>query len=954
MAANLLGLVESHSYQVLFLAHLRWSRPDLPAIAVDVDGAPFTVTNLSSYKGLRVWVCPVLPNASKQAEIDRAIAKKSTDRIVIFHNDERQVWRWPSRTVKGGATSTRLTSHAHVTGMSNPKLVERLQLITLAITEDLSVTQVIERVRQAFDVETEKETKRASKLMASMYDTLAQADCSEHAISVTLARLLFLLFGDDTDMWTKDLFQEFLIEHTSPDGSDLAERLNELFAYLDTRPADRDGVGPHLAGFKYINGGLFSERITLPKVGQGLRTTILDACSSNWSDISPAIFGSMFQSVRDDKTRREYGEHYTSETDILKTLNPLFLDELRDEFARAVGHREEYSRLIKLRERLGRIRFLDPACGCGNFIIIAYREMRLLEISVLERIRVKESEQLVSLAVNQLEFGLEGELDAAGASRTTLLDPVVRLDNFFGIEIDEWPAKIAETAMFLIDRQCDLQMLERLGFAPERLPIQRQASIISATPENPSGGNALKLDWKDIISPGPDSIIAGNPPFIGMAWMDKAQQNDNRQIFAMLPEAQGERTGRLDYVACWYAKAIDYLRGSQARVAFVSTNSITQGDQARALDPILKRAGVHIDFAHRTFKWQSEATGGAAVHCVIIGMSTTGRPQRVLFDYPQLSGSPVARPVTAINMYLLDSDLPAPVKRRVPFYAHLPKMTKGSQATDGGHLIVENLEDLISLKADPAVQKYLRPFMQGRDMLNSTEKWCLWFESAQLAELQRVPALAARLEGVAIARLQSPTVSVQKQAAIPHLFTQRRQPKNRYLALPEVSSEDREYVPMTYLEADVIAGNKLIHVDGCPEWLFGVLQSRIFMVWLRTFAGRLKSDLSISPDLAYCAFPFPDLSAGQKEVIASLAERIMETRLELGKPLSVLYKRGQTPSQLASLHDKLDAAVADAFELHVEDELEVASELLKRHHILVGTVEAREVSPRLLGAAANA
>lgn len=915
----------------------------MKAIAVEIDGDSVQVSNVSSYKGLRVWVCPVLPNAARQAEVDRVIAKKSTDRIVIFHNDEKQVWRWPSRTVKSGSTSTRLTSHAHVTGTANPKLLERLQLITLAITEDLSVTQVIERVRQAFDVETEKETKRASKLMASMYDSLAEADCPEHEISVTLARLLFLMFGDDTDMWAKDLFQDFLIEHTRPDGIDLAERLNELFAYLDTKPADRDAAVPHLAGFKYINGGLFSERIILPAVGKGLRTTILDACSSNWADISPAIFGSMFQSVRDAKTRREYGEHYTSERDILKTLNPLFLDELRDEFTRAVGHREEYSRLTKLRERLGRIRFLDPACGCGNFIIIAYREMRLLELAVMERIRVKESEQLISLAVNQLEFGLEGELDRAGMSRTTLLDPVVRLDNFFGIEIDEWPAKIAETAMFLIDRQCDLQMLERLGFAPDRLPIRRQVSIISATPANPSGGNALKLNWKDIIPPGPDSIIAGNPPFIGMAWMDKAQQRDNRQIFAMLPEARGERTGRLDYVACWYAKAIDYLRGSEARVAFVSTNSITQGDQARALDPILRRANVQIDFAHRTFKWQSEATGGAAVHCVIIGMSATGRPQRILFDYPQLSGDPVARNVAAINMYLLDSDLPAPMKRRAPFNADLPKMTKGSQATDGGHLIVESAQDLAVLKADLTAEKYLRPFMQGRDMLNDTAKWCLWFEGAQLTELREVPVLAARLDGVAEARLQSPTVSVQKQAAIPHLFTQRRQPKNRYLALPEVSSEDREYVPMTYLDAAVIAGNKLIHVDGCPEWLFGVLQSRIFMVWLRTFAGRLKSDLSISPDLAYCAFPFPTLSRGHQEVIGSLAERILETRLELRKPLSALYKRGQTPSHLVTLHDKLDAAVADAFALHLDDELEVASELLRRHHALHGEL------PDLLG-----
>lgn len=938
MATTLLSLVETHAYQRLFLEHLRWSRPDMTNLSITLDeDRSFTAVNVSSYKGLRVWVCPEMPNSADQAALDRAIAKQSTDRIVIFHNEEKQVWRWPARIVKGSSTTTRLTSHIHISGKDNPKLLDRLNRITLDASEDLSATAVIDRVKQAFDVETEKESKRASKLMASMYDALTKAGAPEHDISVTLARILFLMFGDDTDMWDADLFQNFIINHTNVDGSDLAERINELFEYLDTDPDNVQVTPVHLKGFKYVNGGIFSEPIELDAVGPEMRATILDACTTDWSDISPAIFGSMFQSVRNAETRREFGEHYTSEKDILRTLNPLFLDELRQEFLDASNAKvNSRKRLRALRNRLAKIQFLDPACGCGNFIIIAYRELRLLEIAIVEKLReVSGGKPVFTEGQTALLIpGTQPELTQDNLDTVDDPSPVVTLDNYYGIEIDEWPAKIAETAMFLTDQQCDLQMQKRLGYSPERLPISRQATIVSGSPANPSGGNALKLNWKEIVAPGPDSIIAGNPPFIGMAWMDTEQRSHNREVFAALPEAKGERTGRLDYVACWYAKAVDYMRGSQARVAFVSTNSITQGDQARALDPILRRAGIHIDFAHRTFKWQSEATGAATVHCVIIGMSAKGRDQKVLFDYPQLAGNPVPRNAHAINMYLLDSELPAPLKRRAPFFASMPKMTKGSQATDGGQLIIENVEELVSLQEDPTISGYVRAFRQGRDMLNGTQKWCLWFDGAELEDLQLNSGVVDRLERVVEARLKSPTESVRRQAATPHLFTQRRQPQSRYLALPEVSSEDREYIPMAFFEPDVIAGNKLIHIDSCPEWLFGVLQSGIFMVWLRTFAGRLESRISISPDLAYCAFPFPELSLIQREAISDVACKILEVRKDYAKTLAVLYKKGKTPEQLISLHDKLDATVKDAFDIYVEDEMDVAAELLRRHHVL--------------------
>ena len=324
MTTTLIDLVDKHDYQSLFLEHLRWSRPDQQPLAVQLDGTvSYQISNISSYKGLRVWVCPELPASADQAAIDRAIAKKSTDRLVIFHDESKQIWRWPVRTVKAGSITTRLTSHVHVTGTENPKLLKRLEAITLGVTESLSATDVIERVKRAFDVETERETKRASKLMATMFDALKNAGTPEHKISVTLARILFLMFGDDTDMWDKDLFQNFIINRTRTDGSDLSERLNELFQYLDTKPDDAGQTPEHFKGFRYVNGGLFRERITLPPVGESLRSAILEASSSNWADISPAIFGSMFQSVRDAKTRRLFGEHYTSEKDILPYTRPI-------------------------------------------------------------------------------------------------------------------------------------------------------------------------------------------------------------------------------------------------------------------------------------------------------------------------------------------------------------------------------------------------------------------------------------------------------------------------------------------------------------------------------------------------------------------------------------------------------------------------------------------------------
>ncbi|WP_372698719.1 class I SAM-dependent DNA methyltransferase [Arthrobacter sp. JSM 101049] len=907
MPTNLLDLVEAHKYQELFLKHLRWSKPDLKPLSIDVDGQTYIATNVSSYKGLRVWACPELPNSATQTVIDRAVTKQSVDRIVIFHDDAKQVWRWPSRTSKGGATTTRLTSHTHLAGRENPKLIDRLQLITLEPGESLGATEIIERVKHAFDVETERETKRASKLMAAMYDALEKAGTPEHDISVTLARILFLMFGDDTEMWNTDLFQDFILEQTSPDGSNLSERLNDLFRFLNTKP-NRDNGLQHFRGFRYVNGGIFEERLELPSLaGTNLRRAILDACTAKWGQISPAIFGSMFQAVRDAKTRREFGEHYTSEKDILKTLEPLFLDELRDEFQRSIGHREERSRLSKLRERLGKIRFLDPACGCGNFIIIAYREMRILEISILERLRIKDAERVSHLAANQLEFGLDGELDAEGLSRTTLLDPLVRLENYFGIELDEWPAKIAETAMFLTDRQCDLQMLERLGYAPERLPISSQSTIHTNTCDGSQNGNALLLDWREVFPIGPENIIAGNPPFIGHKERTKQQGLELRAVWG------GRGIGHLDYVTGWYKKAIDYFGDAPGRWAFVSTNSVTQGESASLLFPPVFDAGWRIKFGHRTFAWQSEAPNAAVVHCIIIGFDRDSTTPQRLFAYDNPKAEPRELPARSITPYLTVGK-PLVVKgRRRMLSPFLDPIKAGSTPIDWENLVVTE-DDFDVVSADPVAVKYLRHYFGGDELINRIPRWCLWLVGANQSDLDGSDILRQRIAAVRERRLASNRSETKKLAGKPHLFGEIRQPDWDYLGIPQSFAESRLYATAARLPKEVIASIKLFTMADPDGFHFGIVSSSMFITWQKTVGGRIKSDPSVSSSLVWNTLPLLPVSLGQRRAIIDAGSAVIAARaLMPGRTLAQHYDPSRMSSDLLEAHRLLDAEVDRAF-----------------------------------------
>ena len=588
-----------------------------------------------------------------------------------------------------------------------------------------------------------------------------------------------------------------------------------------------------MRAFPHVNGALFDGPLRIPSFDAPMRSALLDACRFDWSNISPAIFGALFQSVMDPAERRAQGAHYTTEKNILKVIEPLFLDGLRAEFERLKARRSSRRRpdLLAFQQQLGRLSFLDPACGCGNFLIIAYRELRALETEVLK------------------EVYSSGQFDVLADTLS-----LVNVDRFHGIEIGEFPARIAETALWMMDHIMNNRLSLEFGRTYARIPLKAAPHI--------AVGNALDMDWREFLPPGECSYILGNPPFVGHQWRTKPQQEDMARIWG----TKGQ-FNRLDYVTCWFNKAVNYAAENPSiDIAFVSTNSITQGEQCGTLWPVLFSRNISIRFAHRTFQWNSEARGKAAVHCVIVGLTFAKEPLCRIFEYDHVRGEPHVSEVPRINGYLIDGPQYAVPARSSPPVGRL-KMHKGSQPTDGarlrkpggGYLKFSNLildaadrKDLLA--ADPDSEKWLRPYVGGEEMISGKWRWCLWLKDANPSELKASKPVVERLERVRAGRLQSPTASVRDYAAYPTLFTQDRQPATDYLAIPEVSSEMREYIPISVLPPTVIASNKLQIIPDAPLHYFGFLTSAMHMAWMRTVAGRLKSDYSYSPSV-YNSFP---------------------------------------------------------------------------------------------------
>ncbi|MCI5130148.1 MAG: class I SAM-dependent DNA methyltransferase [Candidatus Electrothrix sp. EH2] len=726
---------------------------------------------------------------------------------------------------------------------------------------------------------------KAAEKMGRLHDELKAIGYTGHDLERYLVRLLFCLFAEDTGIFEKNLLRDLIQLHTAEDGSDLADRLNHLFQVLNTPHEQRLQTLPeHLAAFEYINGDLFAESLPVAGFNADMRNMLLDACELNWAGISPAIFGSLFQSVMDAKERRNLGAHYTSEANILKLINPLFLEELHAEFKRLVKTKDGKNvptnkrKLNEFHAKLSRLTFLDPACGCGNFLVITYRELRLLELEVLKT----------------LYPGGQGVVDVGMLIR-------VNVDQFFGIEYEEFPARIAQVAMWLVDHQMNLKVSEAFGMYFARIPLTSSANIVH--------GNALKIPWESVVAQKQLSYILGNPPFIGKHYQTAEQKNELKSIFYGI---SGARV--LDYVAAWYILAAKYVQQTEIKVAFVSTNSITQGEQVSILwKELIDNYGMVINFAHRTFRWNNEAKGKAAVHVVIVGFADDIKvnDNKLIFDYADSSSEPKKIKAKNINPYLVDAGSLVLAKRKKPL-CDVAKMVWGSKPTDGGYLIFQNEEEKNKfVEQEPGAEKWIRPFQGGQDLIRNNHRYCLWLKGISPAELQKLPNVLRRVELVKQMRSESKKAATQKWAAYPTLFAEDRQPDSDYLAIPEVSSERRHYIPIAYVNKEVIASNKIQLVPNATLFHFGVITSEMHMSWTKYVCGRLKSDYSYSSTIVYNNFPWPpNPTAKQKAKVEQAAQSVLDARAAFpDSTLADLYDPLTMPAQLTKAHAALDKAV---------------------------------------------
>ncbi len=765
---------------------------------------------------------------------------------------------------------------------------------------------------------------KAAELMGKLHDRLEEIGYTGHALEVYLVRILFLLFAEDTTIFEKQQFQEYIEQRTAEDGSDLAAKLQEIFQVLNTLKEKRfKNLDEQLAAFPYVNGKLFEENLPNASFDTKMRQALLNCCYIDWSKISPAIFGSMFQSVMNPKERRNLGAHYTSETNILKLIKPLFLDDLRKEFENIKDNKNKLSTFHK---KLSKLKFLDPACGCGNFLVITYRELRQLELDIL-RATYKTG---------------QGVLDIR---EIIWLD----VDMMYGIEYEEFPARIAEVAMWLVDHQMNMQISNEFGQYFVRLPLKKAANIVH--------GNALQIDWNDLLKHNTIEIeaenttvivsepfteyksvniktkhltiiderkninekiglenafdyIIGNPPFIGYAWQNEAQKKDMLKIFSSVKGA-----GVLDYVTAWYVKAAQLIQKTKTLVAFVSTNSIIQGEQTGILWSLLFNLyKIKIHFAHRTFCWRNEAKGNAAVHCVIIGFASFDTTNKTIFEYENIKGEPHELKVKNINPYLIEAKDIFIQKRSTPI-CNVPEINRGSDAIDDGNLLLNQEEKDALIIKSPNAERYIKPFLMGKEFLNNIPRYCIWLKDIDLKEVADINSIYERIGRVKEFRENSKRIQTQKAAQFPYLFGEERQPNAEYLAIPKVSSERRDYIPIAFCSKDVICGDKLFNLPNATLFHFGIISSKMHNTWMRNTCGRMKSDYSYSNTIVYNNYPWPENpTAKQVKGIETAAQKVLDARLQFpNSSLADLYDPLTMPHALLKAHNELDKAVDMAY-----------------------------------------
>lgn len=762
--------------------------------------------------------------------------------------------------------------------------------------------------------------ENAARKIAQLHDAMRDGGYAGADLERYLVRLLFCLFAEDTAIFdSPGAFSRYVRQHTREDGSDLDGALQNLFDTLNRAPDQRPKNLPHeLRGFPYINGSVFAGRLEPCYFDSTARRVLLDCAEQfDWSQISPAIFGSLFQAVihhdgegvtAKSSKRRELGAHYTSETNILRVIGPLFLHRLQAELKTARGSK---TRLKAFLAHLRGLHFFDPACGCGNFLVLAYREIRRLELDAVEAL----------LALEQRQRTVSGTLDAKEFEQIQC-----DVHQCHGIEIEASAAHIATVALWLTDHQENLRASRALGGNFNRLPLVRKANIVQ--------GNALTLEWAEVLPPAQCSYVIGNPPFVGAKFMNDAQREDTRRVLADVNNA-----GLLDLVAAWYVKAARYLRGEgfagatasaaaqpgKVRCAFVSTNSITQGEQVGVLWGWMLAQGVKIQFAHRTFQWSNDAKGVAAVHCVIVGFGLEERTDKVIYHYPDIRGEPVAVPAHNINPYLVDAPDVVLPRRSTPL-CNVPTISVGCQPIDDGNYLFSTAERDAFIAKEPTSAKWFRRWLGAVEFLNGYERWCLWVGDCPPAELRAMPEVLKLVQAVKKFRLASKRPVTQALAATPTRFAVENMPSNNYLVIPEVSSQKRAFIPFGFESPSTLCSNLVKIAAGATLYHFGILCSTMHNAWMRAVCGRMKSDFRYSAGIVYNNFPWPDLLEDTPQrpapapvhkrrlAIAAAAQAVLDARAQFpDSTLADLYDPLTMPVQLTKVHQQLDKAVDAAY-----------------------------------------
>ena len=751
--------------------------------------------------------------------------------------------------------------------------------------------------------DNEKVSIQASEKMASLYDSLKAIGYPETSLKQYLVRLLFCLFADDTGIFDRGIFHELVI-NSEADGSNLADILRGLFERLNTPLENRLKTQDRFVDFPYVNGGLFAEPLPTAGFDDTMRKTLLDACAFDWGHITPSIFGSMFQAAMSMADRRNLGAHYTEENNILKVINPLFMNDLRTEFELVKSNNKK---LTTFHEKLASLRFLDPACGTGNFLIIGYRELRRLEIEVIAVLRSKN--QNVSID------------DMIDVSHNSLL----HVNQFYGIEIDPLAVEIAKVGMYLVDHQCNMELSTKFGQYYARLPLEEPAVVVQA--------NALQVEWLEVLGTDRVDYVFGNPPFFGARMMDSEQKEDLKKVLVDSTGQSLKEAVDMDYVAGWYYKAsrlmLDYPK---IRTALVSTNSIAQGEQATNVwKTLMENYQMKIDFAYPTFVWTSQARGKAAVHCVIIGFSHKRvSSEKVIFE------GDLTKAVENINGYLVDAPSIFITARKSPL-CDVPGMKFGSQPRDGGHFVLTPDEREDILTREPDISSAIKPYIGAEQFLQGKERYCVWLHKAPWELWKDSKELKSRIEKVYEFRSASKAKTTNQYANDSTIFAQIAHPYTDYLIIPSVSSENRKYVPIGFMSKEVIASNLVMIVPNAELYHFGVLTSSVHMAWMRAVCGRLESRYRYSKDIVYNNFPWPTPTDIQRTAIETAAQAVLDARAQFpGETLATLYNPTTMPPTLAKAHRALDKAVSKAYgDQGFMTEAERVADLMERYQVLM-------------------